>query len=892
MRALEPRILLDAAAMETVADTVSAAVHANLADTYVAKNSVNLDVNFAPTEGLANSIGPVFDADAEFDHVQETSQTAIAFISADVPNVVKLVSALSPETEVVLLDATSDGIEQIADFLDGRTDIDAIHLISHGAEGSLSLGNAQLNSETMSENYRQQLSQIGNALSEDGDILIYGCNFGSGVIGNRAAQVLAEITGADVAASTDLTGSAELGGDWVLESRTGSIEADTIDAEEHWFGVLPTAIIESHEVPLNEIDHDEKTGGNTIIGQNFSHSSAEAQYEVVQIDLVLGLKDNPAVQNVIVTIRESPTGPILASGTIQSTELSTTADWHSVTLDAGVLLNSGDNYVFMIGTDSHTGESSITVGVEHDSSYAGGEAVDKNGNDRSDHYTLFRMHGTVNSSPTITSNGGGAWVFPSVDENQTFVTTVEATDADVPGDTLSYSITGGADASKFTIDPVSGDLSFLVAPDYENPTDAFPFNGIYSVVVEVSDGRGGTDSQTLSVVVEDIDEINDAPVATAGDVSTSEDVPVDGSIVMSDPDVGDVLQATLGTDATNGSVIVNLDGTFTYTPDANYAGPDNFTIVVTDQDGLSDTVTVNVTVAPFNDAPVGTTAPLSTLEDNQVSGTITMTDPDAGDMVQASLVTVPANGQAIVNPDGTFTYTPNAEFSGDDSFTAMVTDSDGLFDTVTVNVTVSPVNDAPRAYDDSVNVMENTATALALTVPTDVDDADANLTITINQVPSPAQGTLTYIQDGGGTANVGIGSTLSKNELTTLVFTPAPSYSGSVDDIVYTVTDDDNFSDLTSVATVNLTINGVNDAPDAYNNSVNVTEDTVTAISPTVPTDVDNVATDLTVTVNQVPPSNQGTFSYTLDIGGSANVTVGTTMSIAEFTSLNDDRAG
>ncbi|WP_245539456.1 cadherin domain-containing protein [Thiofilum flexile] len=109
-----------------------------------------------------------------------------------------------------------------------------------------------------------------------------------------------------------------------------------------------------------------------------------------------------------------------------------------------------------------------------------------------------------NRAPVITSNGGGDTAAISVPENQTAVTTVTATDAD--GDTLTYSITGGADAAKFTINSSTGVLQFVSAPDYEAPTDAGA-NNVYDVQVTVSDGKGGTDMQAIAVTVTNLPEL-------------------------------------------------------------------------------------------------------------------------------------------------------------------------------------------------------------------------------------------------------------------------------------------------------------------------------------------------------------------------------------------------
>ena len=125
--------------------------------------------------------------------------------------------------------------------------------------------------------------------------------------------------------------------------------------------------------------------------------------------------------------------------------------------------------------------------------------------------------GEVNdNAPAISSNGGGANASVSIAENSTAVTTVTATDAD-PGAALTYSITGGADAAKFSIDAATGALSFVAAPDHEAPTDAGGDN-IYDVVVQVSDGTN-TDSQAIAVTVGNLND--NAPVISSNDGGAS-----------------------------------------------------------------------------------------------------------------------------------------------------------------------------------------------------------------------------------------------------------------------------------------------------------------------------------------------------------------------------------
>src|SRR5690606_3034580 len=109
--------------------------------------------------------------------------------------------------EVVVLDSNKDGLQQIADYLKDRSDVDAIHLLSHGAEGTVELGNTWLNAQNIGQ-HSQALNAIGAALAADGDILIYGCDIASTNTGMTFIQSLAQATGADVAASNNTTGAA------------------------------------------------------------------------------------------------------------------------------------------------------------------------------------------------------------------------------------------------------------------------------------------------------------------------------------------------------------------------------------------------------------------------------------------------------------------------------------------------------------------------------------------------------------------------------------------------------------------------------------------------------------------------------------------------------------
>ncbi|HEY9736732.1 MAG TPA: DUF4347 domain-containing protein, partial [Trichocoleus sp.] len=148
----------------------------------------------------------------------------LIFIDAAVDDYQSLLPGLIEGAEVIVLDSDQNGIEQITSALAQRSDIASVQILSHGSEGSLSLGNTQLNADNVND-YSTQLAQWRSALTEEADILLLGCNVAVGEHGQAFVQQLSQITGADVAASDDLTGNSDQGGDWALEFAAGLIDA-------------------------------------------------------------------------------------------------------------------------------------------------------------------------------------------------------------------------------------------------------------------------------------------------------------------------------------------------------------------------------------------------------------------------------------------------------------------------------------------------------------------------------------------------------------------------------------------------------------------------------------------------------------------------------------------
>ena len=192
--------------------------------------------------------------------------------------------------EVYVLDGKRDGIEQISEVLAGYTGLDAVHIISHGSDGQVQLGSGALDAAALAAN-SQSVNDWGNALSLDADLLLYGCNLAASEAGQSLVTTLAGLTGADVAASDDLTGSVALGGDWDLEYQSGSIEYTVPFSQEtvnNWENVLAETVIESYEPAFTAMpDQSYEVKSVQSQGQTFVHDSAAATYEVHKLEVVL-----------------------------------------------------------------------------------------------------------------------------------------------------------------------------------------------------------------------------------------------------------------------------------------------------------------------------------------------------------------------------------------------------------------------------------------------------------------------------------------------------------------------------------------------------------------------------------------------------------------------------
>ncbi|EMK3385438.1 tandem-95 repeat protein [Vibrio parahaemolyticus] len=425
----------------------------------------------------------------------------------------------------------------------------------------------------------------------------------------------------------------------------------------------------------------------------------------------------------------------------------------------------------------------------------------------------------VNDAPIIKVDAVESITEDAVNTD-TVVATLTVRDTDTPEDQLTVSLENNSNGY-FVL--VGDEVKLTQAGVDAVNNDELNLKGL-TISASVSDGVNPTANDSDSLVV---NRVNDAPTVenAIADQELSEDFAsytIDLNDAFKDSD-----SALNFSVSGNSNVLVSIEnGIATITPTADWNGSETLTFTATDPSGESVSQTVNFTVAPVADIVADKA---TVVEDTSTVIKVLGNDTFEGDGKVVSLDTNngPANGTVSVNPDGSVTYTPNENYHGADSFTYIVT-SGGVSESTTVNVDVTPVNDAPVAKADTAVTDEDTPVTIDV-LPNDTDVDGDTLSIQSASVPE-AQGKVEIVEGK-------------------LVFTPAENFNGDAE-ITYTVTD----GALTDQATVKVTVNAVNDTPVVESNIADQTlaEDFTpyTIDLNTAFSDVDNVDGELTFSVS------------------------------------------
>ncbi|MDG2538422.1 DUF4347 domain-containing protein [Dyella jiangningensis] len=267
LMALEPRIVYDAS-VAAVGTQHHAEADTHVAGTRAIAHARETAIAVERDGGTSSrSATWVRGADqAGRDTGAATATHAVVFVDPSVANYQQLVSGLPKGTAIVVLDANSDGLAQMAQYLQQHEGVESIHLVSHGADGQVQVGATWLNEGDVSA-HSATLAQIGAAMKPGGDFLIYGCDVAANADGQMLVQQIASISHLNVAASTDATGAAALGGDWTLEYNAGAVHTAVIlaNAAERQYGTLLGVTNETYDSQIGYV-----TPGGTAGVTSFS----------------------------------------------------------------------------------------------------------------------------------------------------------------------------------------------------------------------------------------------------------------------------------------------------------------------------------------------------------------------------------------------------------------------------------------------------------------------------------------------------------------------------------------------------------------------------------------------------------------------------------------------
>ena len=759
---LEPRILLDAAAAVTFAESTSDPDHQDDLQNQIAlslerKAEARKVADPRPEIRNHQSDQPESETPAAI-LPTDLEATALVVVDTGVTGYEDLLAGLEPGTEILLIDADENGLQKLADYVDGRDDITSIHILSHGDRGEFSLGTVTLNSDNIDQ-HAELLARIGASLTEQGDLLLYGCRVaaegaadgdeGKQPSGAEFVTRIAEITGADVAASTDLTGAAAQDGDWDLEYSIGQMDGARLELTG-FNGLLapPTANPDlgatDEDTPISVANGAPGTtttdtdGATTTVNADLLLNDTDPDGDILNITRVSG--------NTIVTAGSTTGGSNGGEFTIHAD-----GSWH---FDPGMAFNdlkTGEmrtTSVLYSASDGGPGVTTtltVTVSGVNDAPVAGDDTGSTAEN------TVLRV--AANAAGDNGANAG--LLLNDTDPDGDLIITR------VAGNTIvtAGSTTVGTGGGQFTVD-ADGAWRFDPGTAFDDLTTGE--SRATSVTYTITDGSL-TDTATLTVTV---NGANDAPTATDDAGATTENT-----------------ELTVADDAP-GTTITNDDSSTTTT---------NADLLLNDSDPESDTLTISRVAGSADNVGKAT--------DGSNGGSFTIS----------------ANGAWSFTPDSTF----DDLATGETRITSVAyTAFDGsLTDTATLTVTVTGGNDAPTAVNDTGATAENTELTVADgATGTTSGTTTTNADLLLND-SDPDGDTLTISEVGGESVNVGKATNGSNGGSFTISVNGAWSFNPGTgfDDLAigdtratsveYTATD----GSQTDTATLTVTVSGAND---------------------------------------------------------------------------------
>jgi len=412
------------------------------------------------------------------------------------------------------------------------------------------------------------------------------------------------------------------------------------------------------------------------------------------------------------------------SDTLTITSVSTPANGQAVISDNKIEYTPNDGYS---GTDNFTYTVSDGKGGEDDAT------------------VTITVNEPENSAPIAQDDSA------TVDEDNSVIIDVLANDSDPDGDAISI---------KSITEPENGKVEIVDNKIEYTPNENF--NGDDSFSYTVTDDKG---NESVAKVAVKVNAVNDAPTANSDSAETNEDTKVVIDVLNNDSDVdGNSLTIKSVSTPSHGKVEI-VDNKIEYTPNENYNGDDSFEYTIADSDGLESTTKVDVKIQEVNDAPIASDFIEEIQEDSEVVVKLEASDVD-GDSLTYKIVKEPEHGTLSTNDGINFSYIPEKDYNGEDSFSYVANDGEVDSNEAVVSIKIEAVNDAPIASDDSAST-EYESEVLIDVLSNDSDiDGDS---LSIKSVTEPSNGKAEIV-DGE------------------IKYTPNEGFSGD-DEFSYTITD-------------------------------------------------------------------------------------------------------
>lgn len=509
------------------------------------------------------------------------------------------------------------------------------------------------------------------------------------------------------------------------------------------------------------------TGADTLTmttddGGNFGGAALQ-DVDTVQIDVTNTNDEESLTTNTGLTVNEGDIGSVITRFMLETTDADNSPSQLVYTLTSipapatGTLLRNGT--VLSVGqTFTQADVNAGLLTYDHSGAESFSDAfsftVDDGAGTQSSGTFAITINPVNDNSPVITSDGGGPTAALNITENTTAVTTVTATDGDLPAQTLAYSLAGGADQARFSIHSTSGALTFTTAPDFESPIDQNS-DGTYEVIVEVQDGAGGIAQQTILVAVTDADEFDVSPIVDSNPSTNQidENVAIGTNVGITafsqDADgTNNTITYTLDDDAGGLFAIDSASGVIRTNAAIDYettGGTLNIIVRATSTDTSTTTRAFTIAVNDLNDnAPAIVPGQSFSVSESAAAGTavgtVAATDVDTAGSLQNWTI-ASGNGDGIFAIDAasgaiTVADISNLNFEAAPSYALTITVSDGTNTSNPRTVTISIVdqNDAPVLTPTApMNINENSSagTVVGTVAATDEDAGDAlNYSIT------------------------------------------------------------------------------------------------------------------------------------------------------------------